>query len=169
MKRSIIAMGLLAALLTGCGVSAEPTSASEPKAEPAASAAGETEQERSEGSLGDYYVKILDCETGLTDCDDNPVLGVTYAFTNQSEDAISFDAALYATAYQDGVELDLALLDGAYPEEYENASRNIKPGKTLTCKGYYVMTSETLPVEVEVTELISLDGNKLVKTFSIAK
>ena len=163
-----LALGLIAVLLTGCGGSEGPSSAGGQMVESTASAAGETDRVVSEGKLGDYYVKILDCETGLKDCDDKPVIGVTYEFTNQSEDAIAFDSALYATAYQDGVELDLAILDGAYPEEYENASRNIKPGKTLTCKGYYVMTSETDPVEVEVIELIALNGGKLARTFPIA-
>lgn len=168
-----IAFGLLAVLLTGC-VAFTDDPADGQSAEPAVSAAddgadGETEQLAEEGTLGEYYVKILDCETGVQDCDGNPVIGVTYEFTNQSEEAISFDTALYATAYQDGVELDLAVLDGTYPEEYENASRNIKPGKTLTCEGYYVMTSGTTPVEVEVSELITLDSSKLAKTFEIAK
>lgn len=167
-----IAFGLLAVLLTGC-VTFTDDSAAAQSVEPVVSAAdggkadSGAEQLAEEGDLGEYHVKILDCETGLKDCDGSPVIGITYEFTNQSGEAIAFDAALYATAYQDGVELDLALLDGDYPEEYENASRNIKPGKSLICEGYYVMRSKTAPVEAEVTELIALDSGKLVKTFEV--
>ena len=76
-----------------------------------------------------------------------------------------FDAAVNAQAFQDGVQLELAFMD-EFSDEYENASKEIKTGATLTCELYYVLTSES-EVEVEVTELISLGNDKLEKTFTV--
>ena len=175
MKRKlamILASAMLAAMLTACGSSgstATSTSAAQdtgsaqaaqqetPKEDAAASA--------SEGDLGDYHVKILDAETGLTDYEGNPVIGVKYEYTNNGEENMMFDIAVSAQAFQDGVQLELAFMD-EYSDEYENSSKEIKTGATLTCELYYVLNSES-EVEIEVEELISLSDNKLEKTFTV--
>lgn len=119
----------------------------------------------SEGDLGDYHVKILDAETGLKDYEGNPVIGVKYEYTNNSEEGMMFDAAVITQAFQDGVQLDYAILDST-SDEYDNCMKEIKTGVTLTCELYYVLSSES-DVEIEVAELISLDDSKLVKTFTL--
>ena len=119
-----------------------------------------------EGDLGDYYIKILDAETGLEDYEGTPVIVIRYEYTNNSEENMMFDLAVNAQAFQDGVQLDLALVD-EYSEEYENSSKEIKTGTTITCEVYYELTSES-DVEIEVSELISLSNKKLEKTFAVA-
>ena len=120
-----------------------------------------------EGDLGDYHVKILDAETGLKDYDGNPVIGVKYEYTNNGEENMMFDVAVNAQAFQDGVQLELAFMD-EFSDEYENSSKEVKPGTTLTCEMYYALTSDS-EVEVEVSELISFGDAKLTKTFSVAQ
>lgn len=164
---------MMLAMLTACGDAADSSVASTPKAEPAASSAEEQPEEAKqesaeEGDLGDYHVKILDCETGLKDYEGNPVIGVKYEFTNNSEDTTSFDIALYPQAFQDGIELERAIMDST-SDEYNNGTKDIKNGVTLTCEVYYIMTSDKSDVEIEVTELISFSDEKLTKTFEIAK
>ena len=102
----------------------------------------------------------------MKDYDEKPVIGVKFSFTNNSEEAIACDVALYMLAYQNGIELDIPILDAA-SDEYNNTSKNIKPGKTITCEEYYVMTSDEADVEIEVRELASFADRKLEKTFII--
>ena len=166
-----MASAMLMAMLTACGSSGDTGANNTTDTGSAQTAQQETPKAdavpASEGDLGDYHIKILDAETGLKDYDGNPVIGVKYEYTNNGKENMMFDVAVSAQAFQDGVQLELAFM-GDFSDEYENSSKEIKTGTTLTCELYYVLTSES-EVEVEVTELISLDGTKLVKTFPVAE
>ena len=174
MKRKLVmimASAMLMAMLTACGSSGDTGANNTTDAGSAQTAQQETPKADaapvSEGDLGDYHVKILDAETGLNDYDGNPVIGVKYEYTNNGDENMMFEAAVNAQAFQDGVQLDPAFM-GDFSAEYENSSKEIKTGTTLTCELYYVLTSDS-DVEVEVTELISLDNAKLVKKFTATK
>lgn len=169
----IAAAAMLAVMLTACGSSVD-TSANNTADNTKDTGSAQTAQQEtpkedaapaSEGDLGDYHVKILDAETGLKDYDGNPVIGVKYEYTNNGEENMMFDVAVNAQAFQDGVQLELAFMD-EFSDEYENSSKEIKTGTTLTCEMYYALISDS-EVEVEVTELISLNDSKLVKTFTL--
>lgn len=179
MKKRILALVaasmMLLTMLAGCGSSGD-TSANNTADNTKDTGSAQTAQQEtpkedaapaSEGDLGDYHVKILDAETGLKDYDGNPVIGVKYEYTNNGEENMMFDVAVNAQAFQDGVQLELAFMD-EYSDEYENSSKEIKTGATLTCELYYELTSES-DVEIEVSELISFDDAKLTKTFSVAQ
>lgn len=175
MMTMVAASMMLLAMLAGCGESNDTPTQNNDSAGSATTEAAtnvddaanpQTASVTDEGDLGDYYVKILDAETGLTDYEGNPVIGVKYEFTNNGEENMMFSAATNAQAFQDGVQLELAIMDET-SEEYDNSLKEIKTGITLTCECYYVLTSES-DVEIEVTELISLDDTKLVKTFTVA-
>ena len=174
MKRKlamIMASAMLVAMLTACGGSGSTDTSTSAAQDTGSAQAAQQETPKedaapaSEGDLGDYHVKILDAETGLMDYEGNPVIGVKYEYTNNGEENMMFDIAVSAQAFQDGVQLELAFMD-EYSDEYENSSKEIKTGATITCELYYVLTSES-EVEVEVTELISLGNDKLEKTFTI--
>ena len=176
MKRKLMMMAaaaMLAVMLAACGGSGDATpqnDAGSTTADASTSANGAASAEAGapeEGDLGDYHVKILDAETGLKDYDGNPVIGVKYEYTNNGKENMMFDVAVNAQAFQDGVQLELAFMD-EFSDEYENVSKEIKTGATITCELYYELTSES-DVEIEVSELISFDDAKLTKTFSVAQ
>ena len=176
MKKRLMVIAIAAmllAMLTACGGSgdtAPQNDAGSTTADASTSANDAANAETGatdEGDLGDYHVKILDAETGLNDYEGNPVIGVKYEYTNNGKENMMFDVAVSAQAFQDGVQLELAFMD-EFSDEYENASKEIKPGTTLTCELYYALTSES-DVEIEVSELISFDDAKLTKTFSVAQ
>ena len=50
--------------------------------------------------------------------------------------------------------------------EYDNWSKEIKSGATVTCAEYFTLNSES-DVEFEVEETFSLSDTKLEKTFSV--
>ena len=176
MKKRLMAIAIAAmllAMLTACGSSGDTAPQNDAGSTAAGASTGangaanaETET-TDEGDLGDYHVKILDAETGLKDYDGNPVIGVKYEYTNNGKENMMFDIAVSAQAFQDGVQLELAFMDECSPE-YENSSKEIKTGATITCELYYELASES-DVEIEVSELISFDDAKLTKTFSVAQ
>lgn len=162
---ALLAFVTLLFTLTACNGDGADTSPGV-SSEEAASVSDPIQASDEEGDLGDYHVKILDTETGLMDYDGNKVIGIRFEFTNHAEEAISFDSALYALAYQDGVELD-----SAYPDEtsaeYRNIDKNIKQDVTITCEEYFVLTSDKSNVEAEVGEVFSLSNRRVTKTFAL--
>lgn len=127
-----------------------------------------TQEPTEEGDLDGYYVKILDSETGLKDYEGNPVIGVKFQFTNNSDEATSFGLAVYSKAFQDGVELETAIVSNS-SDEYDNSWKDIKKGVTLTCEQYYILTNDTSNVELEVEPLLSLSSATLEKTFQLSQ
>lgn len=113
-------------------------------------------------------MSILDA-TLSKDYEDKDAIIVSYDFTNNGENETSFMVAISAKAYQDGIELESAIIMGD-DLNAEDQMKNIKPGATLTVKKAYVLDNNTSPVEVEVEKLISWDDNApvLTKTFDPA-
>jgi hypothetical protein len=100
------------------------------------------------------------------DYEGNPALVVTFTFTNNSDDDANFMFAVSPKAFQDGVELESAiLLNDDF--DMENALKDVKPGVSLDVQWAYVLDGSS-DVTVEVTELISFDDTVLAtKTFSV--
>lgn len=174
MKKKILAIFaasmMLVAMLAGCGSSDNSTAsnnAASGSAESAQTAKKTNDSPSEEGDLGDYHVKILDAETGLKDYEGNPVIGIRFEYTNNAAEAAAFDVATYAKAFQDGIELETAILDDV-SDEFNNMMKDVKTGATITCEQYYKLSSNS-DVQVEVTELISLSDQKLEKTFKLAQ
>lgn len=76
------------------------------------------------------------------------------------------DTSTNVKAFQDGVELDIAMMMDDSVYDAGLGQKDIKPGTTLGVQSAFVLTSKS-PVEVEVSELISFDDFYLAKTFEI--
>lgn len=140
------------------GASAD-TSSEEQQEEPA-----EPEQIDS-GAVGDYDVTIGDCAFG-TDYEGNKMIVVNYDFTNNSDEAIAPFVGISMQAFQDGVELEMAIAMDASVYDAAIGQKELKPGASLAgCQFAYVLTSES-PVEVEVGPLFG--DAVLFKTFEVA-
>lgn len=119
------------------------------------------------GTLGNYEVEIVSAEK-IKDYEGNPAIVVEYKFTNNGEEATNFMSAVVYQAYQDGIQLDSAVvIDSSY--DSDAILKNIKSGKSLTVYYAYLLNDETTPVEIEVSEFISLSNKKVVKTFELSK
>ena len=123
-----------------------------------------THQDVGHGELGDYTVSILNHDI-LEDYEGNRAIRVYFEFTNNSSDATSFMFAIHTIAFQDGVELELAIVLDRVTDD-DNALKKIKPGTTLTCTSIYVLDSES-QVQIEASEYFSLDGAVLTSTFNV--
>lgn len=119
-------------------------------------------------TLGDYEVEIKSVRLAK-DYENKPVAIVTYSFTNNSDEAASFEWTFDHQAYQNGVSLERAyVLDDSADYDEANSSKEIKKGVTLELEIAYILNDSETDIEVEVSELVSFDDEKIItKTFSI--
>lgn len=88
-------------------------------------------QKISDGTIGNYVCVVKNAEL-TKDYDGNDAVLITYEFTNNSENAESFDIALNDDLYQNGVGLEMAFfLDGT---ETDGFDVKIQPGVTKEVK-----------------------------------
>jgi len=173
MLTSILAI-TVALSLSACGESSSSGKDSDTTPPPSASQAntdgnsepGQGNPSTAEGSgdLGDYHVEIKNASI-VKDYEDKPAILVTYAWTNNSEDTTSAMVALIGKAFQDGIELDTAILTNVDGYEAGTSMKEIRPGATLDVQAAYVLTSETSVVEFELSELISLSDDVVSMNF----
>lgn len=116
----------------------------------------------SNNTLGDYKCEVVSSEI-CKDWEGKDAVLITYSFTNNSQDAVSFDVALDASLYQDGVGLETAILD----DETDLVDVDIKPGVTKEVKKAYLLRNTTSNIEIEITEFFSFNNDKIIVTVEL--
>ncbi len=134
--------------------------------EDAGTVQAEGEDSAANDTLGDYKCTVKGAEL-CKDYEGKDAVLVTFEFTNNSSDAASFDIALDAKAFQDGIGLESAYL--ADEETDGLVDVEIKPGVTKEVKKAYILRDTTTAVEMEIAEWLSFDDSKIVTTIEIAK
>ena len=115
--------------------------------------------------LGDYDVSIVSHRV-TKNYDDSPVIIVKYAFTNNSDEAASFDWTIEDRLYQNGVELtETIIVDDNYNAELSYSE--IKPGVTLELEKAYSMRDTASQITVELSKLISFTDDVLTYTIDL--
>ena len=118
----------------------------------------------SEGSIGDYYIKIGSAKKEK-DYSGKDVLIVTYTWTNNSDEEQMFSSAFNITAYQNGIECDSFVLVDEI--DSKKSITNIKPGVSYEVQDAYALNGND-DVVIEVKEWFSFDDEvKVTKTFSL--
>lgn len=120
------------------------------------------------GSLGDYDVQI-DGYQLAKDYANKPAILVDFTFTNNSEENASVTFSLIYQAYQNGVQLDTAIMMDDSIYNANDLMKDVQPGSSISVRAAYELTSDTAPVEFEVSEIISFSDEKLGKTFEISE
>lgn len=127
--------------------------------------AEEQTEEPAEERASSKYAVTIDGSTVTTDYEGKPAIIVDYTFTNNSDDATSFAVACSQKAFQNGVQLETAVVLDDLGNGY---LAEIKPGATTSARRAYSLADES-DVTVEVTELISFDDTILAEaTFPVA-
>lgn len=127
--------------------------------------AKEQTEEPAEAQASSKYAVTIDGSTVTTDYEGKPAIIVDYTFTNNSDDATSFAVACSQKAFQNGVQLETAVVLDDLGNGY---FAEIKPGATTSARKAYSLADES-DVTVEVTELISFDDTILAEaTFPVA-
>lgn len=114
------------------------------------------------GNLGDSYVEIKGAELG-TNYSDEPIIIITYAWTNNSDETTSAMVSTSEQAFQDGVELERSI--SAKDTDFSNNTKDVRPGKTIDIKCAFVLGSDTSTVEFEISEWISFSDEKVTMDF----
>lgn len=121
------------------------------------------EQSASEEAV--FAVTIDGCRV-TEDYQGNPAAVVTYTFTNNSDEATSPAVALHEKAFQNGTELDLAVVSDA--EETGKSMNEVKPGSSITYEFAYEL-ADMSDLTVEVEELFSFSDELIAEqTFSLS-
>lgn len=140
----------------GTADSGESAAATEPGGEAAAPA------EQSQASQSKYAVTI-DSARVTEDYAGKPAVIVTFTFTNNSDDKANFTFATNVEAYQNGVELDTAIV----LDSDNNGLNDIKPGASIQTERAFLL-NDMSDIEVEVSELLSFNDDLLAsKTFTL--
>lgn len=141
---------------------------SEQVSEPSGSEnSGDDVQSAGSGDLGDYHVEIKGASL-TKDYEGKPAIVITYAWTNNSEDTTSAMVSIGEKAFQDGVQLESAMIVGDDSYESGTSMKEVRPGTTIDVQCAYVLTSETSTVEFELTEWISFSNDMVTMDFDPA-
>lgn len=119
------------------------------------------------GDLGDYHVEIKGA-TLAKDYSGKPAIIVTYAWTNNSNDTTSAMVSVSGKAFQDGVQLETALIMGDDSYDAGASMKDVRPGTTIDVQSAYILTSETAVVEFELTDWISFSDDMVTMDFDPA-
>lgn len=115
-----------------------------------------------DGSDAEYKVSIDGAEK-TTDYKGQSAILVTYTWTNNSGSDQIFSVALNAQCFQNGVQLDSAVVSG----QGSDSMKDIKPGATQTVQKAYEL-ADSSPVTVEVSEMFSWNDEILAEaTFEV--
>lgn len=152
---------LIAVIASG---GSDDSSSEDSNASAVTSAVSAESEEKANDTLGDFKCVVKGAKL-CKDLTGKDAVLITYEFTNNSDSAVSFDVALDARAYQDGVGLETAILD----EDTDYLDVDIKPGVTKEVKKAYNLRDTSTEIEIEVSELISFSDDKIVTTVEIDK
>lgn len=152
---------LIAVIASG---GSDDSSSEDSNASAVTSAVSAESEEKANDTVGDYKCVVKGAKL-CKDLTGKDAVLITYEFTNNSDSAVSFDVALDARAYQDGVGLETAILD----EDTDYLDVDIKPGVTKEVKKAYNLRDTSTEIEIEVSELISFSDDKIVTTVEIDK
>ncbi|MCI8366125.1 MAG: DUF5067 domain-containing protein [Eggerthellaceae bacterium] len=134
---------------SGAGASTPDASAAQNESEPAAP-----------------YEVVIGEAALAEDYQGNSAVVVEYAFTNNSDEAISPMVAVHAKAFQNGVQLESAI--GADGADANKSMSEIKPGASVSYSLAYVL-EDASDVTVEVEELFDFSGTILAeKTLALS-
>lgn len=167
-KKKLIIIAVVAFVIILIAVIAsggsDDSSSEDSNASAVTSAVSAESEEKANDTVGDYKCVVKGAKL-CKDWTGKDAVLITYEFTNNSDSAVSFDVALDARAYQDGVGLETAILD----EDTDYLDVDIKPGVTKEVKKAYNLRDTSTEIEIEVSELISFSDDKIVTTVKIDK
>lgn len=139
---------------------------SEQASTPSGSTAGGESAEKADSSSKTKYQVTIDGSELTQDYSGKNAIVVTYTWKNMTDDSTSFLANVTARAFQNGVQLDSAMVRDL---DSSKSLSQVKPGAEITVKQAYELTDAS-EVTVEVSPLISLNGDKdilVTKNFSV--
>lgn len=119
------------------------------------------------GAIGNYHVEIKNAAI-TNDYEGNPAIIITYSWTNNSEETTSAMIAILDRAYQDGVQLEPAIIGSSDVYDADLRMKNVRPGTTIDVQCAYELPNATSIIEFELSEAFSLNNDMVSKNFDPA-
>ena len=129
-------------------------------------APGSATQKNPSNEIDDFVCEILGVEVGDKNHEGKPIVIVTYKFTNNSDEADSFDLSINHTVFQNGIECEQDFVYAVMDDD--NGSKEIKTGASIEVKKAYILNDTSSDIEIELEGIFSWDDNVITKIFSIA-
>ena len=122
-------------------------------------------KETDENTIGDFKCVVKGAKL-TKDWEGKDAVLITYEFTNNSDSPISFDGALDDKLYQDGIELESAILSNDEEAKLIDAV-DLKPGITKEVKKAYSLRNKKSEIEVEIQEVFSFSDDMIKTTINL--
>lgn len=116
------------------------------------------------GNVGDHHIEIKGASLA-EDYEGKPAIIITYAWTNNSEDTTNAMTALMEKAFQDGVQLENAIIGDSETYEVDTTMKDIRPETTIDIQKAYVLGNVTSKVEFEVSEFLGFSDAVVTMDF----
>lgn len=118
--------------------------------------------------IGRYSISINSYDLAQ-DRDGNQVLILNMGYTNNGNTDSPFYVAIEVAAFQDGIELEEAYFVDDEIMDDSNNYLHVLPGAGLGVSDAFILTSETSPVDIEITEMFGFDDDKIATQISLTK
>lgn len=113
--------------------------------------------------VGDYTVLYKGASI-MTDDEGKDAVVLTLDYTNNSKDPTAYWVAIYEKAFQDGIQLDMAMVyvsEDSFTTVTEDKFTEIDPGKTFEVHTAFVLRDASAPVEVKFSDLFEKKGGTI--------
>lgn len=117
----------------------------------------------------DRYAVSINSYDIAEDRNGDKVLILNMGYTNNSSTDTPFYAAIDVAAFQDGVELEQAFITDDAIMDDSNNYVNVLPGAGLGVSEGFVLSSETAPVDIEITPMFSFGDDKITTKINPAE
>ena len=118
-----------------------------------------------EGYVGDAYIAVKDWKI-VDDYSGEPVLVLTYDWTNNSDETASAVLSVSTKAFQNGISLDTGIvLDDSI--DTGSLIREVKPGTTIEVQELFSLQDTESEIEIEITDPWDFFGDPEILSFTI--
>lgn len=167
-KKKLIILGVVIAVIiviaaaSGSGSNDDTKTSSN---ETTVSSVDAEKKETDENTIGDFKCVVKGAKI-TKDWEGKDAVLITYEFTNNSDSPISFDGALDDKLYQDGIELESAILSNDEEAKLIDTV-DLKPGITKEVKKAYSLRNKKSEIEVEIQEIFSFSDDMIKTTINL--
>lgn len=169
MKKGIAILLLSMLVLSSCGNSGSDAPKENTQQQSEDVSKDEQEKATDSGTLGEYGVTIKGARIVKNTYEGYDMLAVSFDFTNNSENPVSFDTPIIVTAFQDGVQIEQDFDMNNEEIDLTGDTKQIQKGTTLEVNIAFKLSNSTSPVDIECREFLGDSDTKLTKTFDIAQ
>lgn len=142
-KKKIIIFGVIFAIIVVIAIAASGSddgSSTTPNENTTASSVNAEKEKSDDNTLGDFKCVVKGAKV-TKDWEGKDAVLITYEFTNNSDSPMSFDGALNDKLYQDGIELESAILSDDEESKLLDTV-DLKPGITKEVKKAYLLRNK---------------------------